>query len=291
MPNINGTAHLYGRYQTPEPATAKIHLHDGATPLREILHPSPLGILDQEDLLAQGIRTSTFVPGETKDVDALGSCTANSYMHALAEACLRACNGDAVAALAMFHRLTSNLGAGISSWDDVVQAERLAISFYNVDTAATDPTEAFPPGDPGSSGVNVAATAEKLGQIADSTTAHAVDDLVSLLQAGGVMIGSPFYNSFEQPTAQGFIDGAGTTDDIRAAIDSGLAGGHETFILGPEKLTLLPSGRVDPLNSWALVDNSWSKSWGDGGRYRVHFSTLAAIGAQCDYRQLTPVAA
>ena len=37
-----------------------------------------MGVLDQSDLLAQGIDTSELVPG-AKEVDALGSCTANAF--------------------------------------------------------------------------------------------------------------------------------------------------------------------------------------------------------------------
>lgn len=294
MSNSNGTAHLYGRYQTPEPlaALASLHVHDGTTPLREIVHTTPLDVLDQEDLLKQGIRVSTFIHG-ARNVDALGSCTANAYTAALAEACLRACNGDAVAALALFQKLTAVYGLpGLSSWEDVVAAERMAIAFYHGCTMQTgQPTQEFPPSDPGSSGPYVVEYGEKLKQIAGQKTAHGTQNLVSLLQTGGVMIGSPFFNSFEEPNAAGFVDGNGTPSDIQAALYSGLAGGHETFILGPEKLVLTATGAVDAEKSHAIVRNSWTKSWGDAGCYRIHFSTLAALGGQCDYRQLTPVAA
>ena len=59
-----------------------MHFYDGATRLKPVDWEPKNGVLDQEDLIAQGIDTAKLVKGAQK-VDALGSCTANATMSAL----------------------------------------------------------------------------------------------------------------------------------------------------------------------------------------------------------------
>ena len=78
---------LFGRYQTAEPPSSMLTLHHpthllGGSQPKEVDWEPKIGVLDQEDLFAQGIDTSKLVPGAQK-VDALGSCTSQANTSAL----------------------------------------------------------------------------------------------------------------------------------------------------------------------------------------------------------------
>lgn len=76
--------HAYGRFQVAEAPSALRALHFHTTEkLKTVDHEPKVAVLDQEDLLAQGIRVSQFIQG-AKDVDALGSCTAQATVAKLA---------------------------------------------------------------------------------------------------------------------------------------------------------------------------------------------------------------
>jgi len=259
----------YGRYQVAEPYASlnKIHFHAGG-PLKVAHHPAKVRVLDQEDLLAQGIIVSDFIPGAPKNVDALGSCTANAGTAAISNVLSEA---DFLAA------------TKATSYADVKGAEEFAIRFYHACTDQTgDTSTEWPPVDCGSSGVYVVDEYKKMGLVKGDKIATTATDLVSLLQTDGVLMGSPWFNSWEEPTANGFIDSGG----IEAAIQSGVAGGHETYLWGVDSIELTASGLVNPAKTVINGRNSWSSSWGDEGDYRVHLSTLMAIASHCDFRQL-----
>ena len=261
-----------GRFQVPEPPSSlkTMHLYRGA-PLTTSTHLPPVGVLDQEDLLAQGIHTSVVVPG-APDVTALGSCTANAAMAALSGVLDQADYLDYT---------------GATSYDDVVHVEEQAIRFYHACTDQTGtPGQEWPPTDCGSSGLYVVDELVAQKVISEGVIAHGATNLVSLLQTGPVIEGTPFFNSWETVDPAGFVDGNGTHAALEEAIKSGIAGGHETCIFGVETLKLAETGAVTPLGTILVVRNSWSKSWGDAGNFRIHLSTLVALGGQCDFRQL-----
>lgn len=274
----------YGRIQVPEAPSAllSLHVHDGTTPLKEVDYETPLGVLDQSDLLEQGIHTSRFIPDCMTDADALGSCTANATLEALAVLLSEA------AFLAFCKQIINSTYADHpENYEQTAALERAAIAFYHCCTDQTgQPAEEWPPTDCGSSGPYIVTELQRLGVVSGAKLATAGESLVSLMQTGPVLMGSPWFYAWEEPDAQGFIDGDGSPGAIEASINSGVAGGHETTLVAIEKLTLLPTGHVDPLNTVIRGRNHWTKSWGADGCYRVHLSTLVAIGGQCDFRQL-----
>jgi hypothetical protein len=273
----------YGRVQVSDPPSelVNLHLHDGSA-LKEVDHETALGVLDQSDLIAQGIHTTHFIPGCKEDAEALGSCTANATMAELAAVLPEA------AFLALCKRLINHPASNPpTSYTDVVGAERAAIGFYHVCTDQTgNPAEEWPPEDCGSSGPYIVSELKRLGEIKGQKIAHGAENIVSLMQSGGILMGSPWFYAWEEPDAEGFIDGNGSPSALEEAIDSGVAGGHETRLGAVEKLTLLPTGHVDARHTVIRGRNSWTKSWGADGCYRLHLSTLVAIGGQCDFRQL-----
>lgn len=273
----------YGRVAEPEAPSAllSLHLHDGTTPLKEVDHETPLGVLDQSDLISQGIHTSRFVPGCKQDAEALGSCTANTFIEAAAQAMsesefVRFCRS-----------LVSDTGAQTcSGYQDVKGAERDAISFYAICTHQTgNPATEWPPTDCGSSGPAIYSEGQRLGAVISEQITHAGEGLVSLMQSGPVLVGSPFFYSFEEPDAQAFVDGNGSAEALEEAIRSGVAGGHEWLLTAIEKLVLTGTGKVEPFGTLLRFRNHWTKGWGDAGCGRIHLSTLIMLAGQCDFRQ------
>lgn len=263
----------YGRFAAPEPYSALtlIHRHTGQA-LKEVDHEPKNAVLDQSDLRAQGIYCSQFIPG-AGDPDALGSCTCNADTSALSN----------VLPEAEYLKVT-----GASSYGDTVGLEKFAITTYHGVTDQTgDTTQEWPPTDCGSTGAYVYQYDHAKGWVGSQAIAHGPQDLVSLLQTGGVLQGTPFFTAWEEPDAQAFVDGAGTQADLEAAIRSGVAGGHETYISAIEKLALTATGLVIPGKTIMRVRNSWSKTWGDNGSFRIHLSTLAMLGSYCDFRSLS----
>jgi hypothetical protein len=265
--------HLYGRYQVAETTAelVNLHVHEGTADVLSTVDWEPkVGVLDQEDLIAQGIDTSVLVPG-AKKVDALGSCTANAGTAALSN---------------VLDEASFIAATGATSYADVVGAEKFAIRFYSQCTHQTgDPGQEWPPTDCGSSGPYVVKELEAMKLITGAQIANDATSIVSLMQGGGLIVGQPFFNSWEEPDAQGFIDGDGSAGALKAAMRSGVAGGHETYWSAIEHLALV-NGRVDALNTVIRFRNSWTKSWGDNGSARAHLSTFMWLASHCDFRRL-----
>lgn len=272
----------YGRNHVPEPLhlLRELHFHDGVSPLKEVDHEVPIAVLDQSDLGSQGILTSNFIPGCKENVQALGSCTANTAVETL----------SALLSRTDFERFLTLRGAHVDEpqepYLDAPLAEIAAIYFYYLCTHQTgDPASEWPPTDCGSSGLYVVDELTKLGFIKGAKIATVGSSLVSLMQGGPVMLGTPFFFAWETPDGQGFIDGDGTSEELERAIQSGVAGGHEVTLTAIEKLTLDALGRVVPEKTILRFRNHWKRSWGENGCGRLHLSTLAMLGNNIDLRQ------
>ena len=273
---------VYGRYAAPEPPSMLtcLHTYDGVAPTTSD-HEPKVGVLDQSDLIAQGIRCSTFIPG-AKDVDALGSCTANATTAHLSSILDQPTFDKFV-----YGSTTYSTTPGV--YADVVGAEKGAIRFYYEETHQTgDPSQEWPPTDCGSSGPFIFSEAQRLGYIRSQRICDlSAESFCSLLQIDSVLMGSPWFYSWEQPDAQGFVDGGGTAQDLQDAINSGVAGGHETCPCAIEKIAFQSGSRqIDPFNTIIRDRNSWGKAWGDNGECRFHLSTLLMLGGNIDVRQL-----
>lgn len=261
-----------GRLHVAEPPSSllRLHHHDGRA-LKPVDHEPPLAVLDQEDLLAQGIHTSALIPG-AKDVGALGSCVFNASTAHLSE------------------RLGESRFLGLvnaTSYQDTADAERYAIKLYHETTDLTgDPASEWPPTDCGSSGLYACKELESQRVITGHKTAVGATNLASLLQDGTVIVGSPWFEAWFEPDAHGFVDGSGTVADLQRAVGSGVAGGHETCITAIEQIRPDASGQPVPEHTVLRVRNSWSNRWGVHGSYRIHLSTYVMLASHCDFRQM-----
>src|SRR5262249_25127777 len=117
--------------------------------------------------------------------------------------------------------------------------------------------------------------------------ATGAENILSLMQGGGLIVGQPFFCSWEDPAANGFIDGNGTVADLEAAIRSGVAGGHETYWAAIEQIGWRVTGDIDRARPIIRFRNSWGLSWADRGEALAHLSTFVWLAAHCDFRQFT----
>lgn len=258
----------FGRYAVAEPPRFDLaHYHMGQA-LKPTDYEPPVPVLDQEDLTSQGIDTAALIAGAAK-VDALGSCTANATTVSLAE---------------RWKTVLGLLPPDITG--DAVSDEEYAIRFYHSCTSQTgDPSQEWPPTDCGSTGLYCCKELISQKLIASYKTCSGGQNLVSLLQGGTVIQGTPFFNAWMETDTAGFVDGDGSMDSLQAAIESGVAGGHETCITAVEKLAVTATGKVEAAGTVLRVRNSWGASWGDHGSFRLHLSTLEMLGSNVDFKQ------
>ncbi|MGW7001444.1 hypothetical protein ACWGCW_01105 [Streptomyces sp. NPDC054933] len=256
-----------GRHQRLDSRSLNwLHHHDH-TELKPVRHEIPIPILDQQDLLAQGVQVSELVPG-AQDVDALGSCTAQTGTAALAWL-LGADRLDEV---------------GLSGTDAVAD-EQYAIRLYHEATLDDDDLrDEWPPTDCGSSGLGVARALHARGAVGSYVHATSADAFASLLQTGPVMVGMPWTQAFFEPDGEGFIDSGDW-------MSSGIAGGHEVLAIGLEKVEQDSAGRAIPQQTVMRLRNSWSTNWNPvlSGEFRMRLSTYQVMRSAMDLIQLRGV--
>jgi hypothetical protein len=254
-----------------------LELQDGS-PLQETDHEIPIPVLDQEDLGKQGIDVTKLVSGALA-ADALGSCTCNTGTAHIAERWAAA--GKDITGLS----LTGSSGAIGLSASNAANDEEFAIILYHLVTDQTgNPANEWPPTDCGSNGLYVCQELISLGLATSYKSASNVTGALSLLQTGTVMQGGPWFNSWMQPDSNGFVDGDGSYDALKAAIQSGVAGGHETLQRGIPQLAQASNGSVDLANTVIKVRNSWSTQFALNGDYLLHASTLNYLARHYDFK-------
>lgn len=269
----------FGQVAVAEPLRFDLLEFHGDSVLKEVDHQIPIPVLDQEDFKAQGIDVTTLVPGAVAGTDALGSCTCNTGTEHIAERWAAA--GKDITGLT----LKGPSGPIALSATDAVNDEKFAILLYHLVTDQTgDPAQEWPPTDCGSNGLYVCQELIKLGFASSYKAASSVTGAITLLQSTSVMQGGPWFNSWFHPDSQGFVDGDGSIDALKAAIQSGVAGGHETLQHGIPQIAQLSTGAVDLPNTYIKVRNSWSAQFGLGGDYLLHASTLSYLGRHYDYK-------
>jgi hypothetical protein len=153
-------------------------------------------------------------------------------------------------------------------WEDLPAAhpplnEREALSLYSA-AEDIDGDGPYPPNDNGSTGPSVCQAAKNAGLISGYTHATDVTAMAGALQAGPVIIGINWYDSFDTPASDG------TISITRGAQ---VRGGHEVVVRG-----------VDPAGQMFHADNSWGTSWGASGSFQFSWATMDRLlseGGDC----------
>lgn len=250
-----------GRHLVLDPRSLAYRRRYAGDPLRPVEWAPKIPVLDQQNLTAQGINTSSLFEG-VDDVDALGSCTGNA----------------ATALISVLHGLEALDAAGLSVVD-AAAAEAWAIGLYS-DATHRDQwhDDAWPATDCGSSGLGVAKALRHRGLVDQYGHATTAEELAMLLQTGPVLMGMPWLSAFNEPGQWGFIDADPTWHT------SPLEGGHEVCLTALEQVDVNPDGTIADSTVLRFV-NSWSASWGDLGSGRLTVGTYRALRSEIDLTQ------
>jgi hypothetical protein len=268
----------FGQVATAEPLRFDLVEFHYESALKEVDHEIPIPVLDQEDFAKQGIDVTKLVAGAA-GTDALGSCTCNTGTAHIAERWAAA--GKDITGLS----LTGASGPISLSATDAVNDEEFAIVLYHLVTDQTgDPAQEWPPTDCGSNGLYVSQEFIHQGFASSYKAASSVTGAITLLQSSTVMQGGPWFNSWMNPDSNGFVDGDGSIDALHAAIQSGVAGGHETLQRGIPQIAQASNGSVDLINTVIKVRNSWSTQFALDGDYLLHASTLSYLARHYDFK-------
>jgi len=252
-----------GRHQVLDPRSLAYRRRYTGDPIYPTEWAPKIPVLDQQNLAAQGIRTSEMGDG-LEDVDALGSCTGNA----------------ATAAVSVLHTADTLTSVGLDV-TDAAAAEAWAIGLYAEATQRDQWLEyTWPTVDCGSSGLGVAKALRERGLIDQYGHATTAEELCMLLQTGPVLAGLPWYDAWFEPVGTSAL-----LDDIPDWQSSPVAGGHEVCITALEHVTYLPTGGLDYTHTILRARNSWSRSYGDEGEFRFSLSLLHAVRDQVDLVQ------
>ncbi|MFK0288248.1 hypothetical protein ACIQVL_48425 [Streptomyces sp. NPDC090499] len=232
-------------------------------PLKPAEWEPTVPVLDQEDLLAQGIRTSQMFQG-VEDVDALGSCTGNAGTELIST----------------LHDAKTLKDAGLDVTDPVA-AEKWAIGLYS-DASHRDQwmDQNWPTTDCGSSGLGVAKALRSRGLIDQYGTATTALELCRDLQNGGLLAGMPWFKAWFEP-----VGASALLDDIPNWEKSPIAGGHELYISALEQVRQTATGRIDYKRTIIRLRNHWTRSFGDNGSFRMSLAVYQKIRKQVDLLQ------
>jgi hypothetical protein len=250
-----------GRHMVLDERTLAYRRRYTGDPLHPIEWAPKVPVLNQQQLLEQGIHTSRLFDG-VDDVDALGSCTANA----------------ATALASVLHTADTLAQYGLNT-ADAVAAEMWAIGLY-ADATTKDQwhDSQWPATDCGSSGLGVAKALKDHGLIDQYGTATTAEELCALLQTGPVLMGIVWLDAFFTPDPDGFID------STPGWSTSAMAGGHEVCLTALEDVAMNADGTVADSTVLRFV-NSWSTSWGDEGSGRLTVGTYRALRDQIDLIQ------
>lgn len=159
------------------------------------------------------------------------------------------CTGNAAAQLINTDYFTAARPNGYLDEADAVRIYSLATHLDRIGH------NTYPPTDEGSSGLGAAKAGVKLGYFAGYKHAFGFDHFAAALQLQPLIVGTVWTEGMFNPSSIGYVRPTGNE-----------AGGHEYLALGisyeTKTLTFL---------------NSWGESWGEGGRFHMHFSDFQSL--------------
>ncbi|MEU7435727.1 hypothetical protein AB0B07_33540 [Streptomyces sioyaensis] len=266
LPNLDITQYdvhpALGRHRVLDPRSLAYRRPYTGETIRTVEWAPRVPVLDQQDLLKQGIHTSQMFDG-VPDADALGSCTANA-----ATACL---------SVLLSHDACAKAGLDTT---DAVAAERFAIQLYAEATKADQWLDyTWPADDCGSSGLGVTKALRRRGLIDQYGHAATAEELCMLLQTGPVLMGMPWHEAFFS-----LVSSTALLDEIPDWEQSPVAGGHEVCITALESVAEV-EGDFSYEHTILRVRNSWGSSWGDAGSFRMSLAVYQQLRSEIDLIQ------
>ncbi|WP_329131564.1 hypothetical protein OG552_10535 [Streptomyces sp. NBC_01476] len=252
----------FGRHQVLDARTLAYRRSYSGEPIKPADHEPNLPVLDQEDLIDQGIRTSELFPG-LDDLPALGSCGGNS--------------GTEVAAALLTPVEATAVGLDVT---DAVAAEKYAIGVYSDATKRDEWHDVqFPSDDCGTSGLAIAKVLRSRGICDQYGTATTAEEFARDMGHGTCLFGMPWYQAWFEPTSSALLD------DVTGWENSPIDGGHLVTATALEKVTFTKTGDLDPKRTIVRLRNHWTTSWGDGGSFRLSLDLYQQISDQVDIIQ------
>lgn len=153
----------------------------------------------------------------------------------------------------------------------LVLDETYAVGLYGEATHLDGVPGYYPPTDGGSSGLGAAKALRRRGIIDRYEHAFSIKGMLTALKRAPVIVGTVWLTGMSEPDARGFVHLTGSVE-----------GGHEYLCREFE-----PAPRLD--DGVLTFDNSWSASWGDGGRFRIQVRDFAyLLGQQGDVTAPVP---
>lgn len=162
---------------------------------------------------------------------------------------LGSCTGNATAQLINTDYFAASRKHGYLKEADAVQLYETATVLDGI------PNNTYPPTDGGSSGLGAAKAGVKLGYFTGYKHAFGFDHFAATLQLQPVIVGTDWFEDMFTPSKTGFVKLTGQ-----------LAGGHEYLALG-----------IDYTTQTLTFLNSWSKTWGVGGRFHMTFAAFTTL--------------
>jgi hypothetical protein len=145
------------------------------------------------------------------------------------------------------------------------QADWVSSQLYHAETVLEDPNDAYPPNDPGGSGLMIMKVGLDDGLIKDYRHAFGLEHTLRALAKRPVIIGIPWYNSMFNPATGGMV---------KVDEESGLAGGHEVLLRG---IDMKDFDKLEKASNVVYGDNSWGTAWGDQGSFVLRVKDLALL--------------
>lgn len=175
----------------------------------------------------------------------------------------RSCTGNAAEGVAGTMPVFQAIPAQLAAKPDPADAagdEARALALYSIATQLDGIPGNYRPDDTGSTGLAVAKAMVQAGLIAGYQHTFSFQDALSALQVVPLMFGINWYDSFDQPSANGQI-----------AITAGaqVRGGHE-----------IEADELDVSNQRVWFDQSWSTLFGLDGRVWISWSDLERLLAE-----------
>lgn len=148
--------------------------------------------------------------------------------------------------------------------------EDQAVALYSAATKLDSYSGSYPPDDTGSDGLSVAKAAQKAGLISGYTHCTDLDSALKALSQQPVIAGINWYDSFDDPNADGLI---------KIAKGAQVRGGHEICL-----------DELDVEKQLIGFTNSWSTSWGLEGRAYLSWADFKRLlGEDGDVTVFTPL--